>query len=202
MIYYATLIVVFIVTFSCLVGFYTRIWIAIKHRRDTVISDQVSPNYSASRKFRISRNSTSDGESTNSSLATTAINKKTHKLTGISESRRIKLSRTTIIFLSVSIVFVVSYLPGIVISIVRTVVDDFDATVTPSVEVIIKLFSRFHLISSSVNPIVYSFFNTNFRAQCSKLITSIALCCKRPIETVTSSSRKTSKESQFSDVCR
>ncbi|XP_033744557.1 prolactin-releasing peptide receptor-like [Pecten maximus] len=205
-VYFTTLIIMFITAFSCMIGFYIRLWIEIKHRRDTVISDHVTSPKSPAvvRKFKVSRNSTSDEESASNSHASTEMCKKSKRLASIAEtSPQIKLSRTTLIFFSVSIVFIVSYLPGIVINIFRALTPDYHSSMTPREEVLMKLLTRTYLISNTANPFVYSFLNTNFRSQCRKLFTSVVYCCKQTMVRETSPGlRKKSKESQQSGTER
>ncbi|XP_060079403.1 prolactin-releasing peptide receptor-like [Ylistrum balloti] len=205
-VYFTTLIIMFIAAFSCMIGFYIRLWIEIKHRRDTVISDHVTSPKSPAvvRKFKVSRNSTSDDESASNSQVTAEMSKKSKRLASIAEtSPQIKLSRTTLIFFSVSIVFIVSYLPGIVINIFRAVKPDYHSSMTPGEEVMMKFLTRTYLISNSANPFVYSFLNTNFRSQCRKLFSSVVYCCKQTMERETSPGlRKKSKESQQSGTER
>jgi len=170
--YFYMLVLMFIVTFSCLAGFYIRIWIEIKHRRDTVISDDVNspitPSFGKKRRFRHGT-STSDDEPV--PLARAHSVKSSKPLTSFAEStNRIKLSRTTVIFLSVSIAFVVSYLPGIAINIYRAVVKNYKINISPVEEVMLKLFARFYFINNSINPLIYSYFNSNFRKQCNKVV--------------------------------
>ncbi|XP_069101340.1 prolactin-releasing peptide receptor-like [Argopecten irradians] len=196
-VYFTTLIIIFITAFSCMIGFYIRLWIEIKHRRDTVISDHMSTPKSpaATRKFKVNRSSTSDEES--ASNATTEMFKKSKRLASIAETpSQIKLSRTTLIFFSVSMVFIVSYLPGIIINIFRAVTPDYHSSLSPREEVMMKLLSRTYLISNTANPFVYSFLNTNFRSQCRKLFSSVVYCCKKTVERETSSVvRRKNKES-------
>lgn len=186
------LTVVFVITLSLLTGFYVKIWIEIRQRRNT----EVGVVYGSTRiKHAVKMAKLNSIESKNVTGSPTKSDCPTSpKLSRrASQAHVIKLSRTTIIFFSVTVAFVITYLPGLIVMICRSVIKNFYDDLTPLEEMIVKLFSRFYFINNAINPIIYSFLNSRFRKQCSKTFASIALCCKRAIKSDDLSSHDSSK---------
>lgn len=196
-VFYGLLMLIFIVVFGLIAGFYIRIWIEIKRRKGITIGDRVGSLNDAGKSERPilqkqrSLPSESEDESsvfTNKNVNLTPKYKSQRpvsrsishrsKLTSISAAvSRMKVSRTTRIFIAVTLVFVLSYLPGIAVLMARALSKRLEHP-SKVEEVIIKLFSRFHYLNNAANPIIYSFLNVNFRKQCTKLFQSIIFCCK------------------------
>ena len=191
-IYYHMLTVVFFITLSLLAGFYLKIWIEIRQRRNSGIgavygSTRIKNAVKLARKSNSFNKRINDesqevpksptGSETCNYPTLTKSPKRLH------QPNSIKLSRTTIIFFSVTVAFVITYLPGLIVMMCRSVMKDFYEDLTPIVEMIVKLFSRFYFINNAINPIIYSFLNSRFRKQCSKTFASVALCCKRAMTT-------------------
>lgn len=196
-VYYNMLTVVFVITFSLLAGFYIKIWIEIRQRRDCGVGTVYgSTRIKNAVKLARSKNTIFARSTSSESKDTTPKSPKSPKKVTdaispdidnsppssppkiLSQPKTIKLSRTTIIFFTVTVAFVVTYLPGLIIMITRSVVTNFYEDLSPIEEMIVKLFSRFYFINNAINPIIYSFLNSRFRKQCSKVFISIALCCK------------------------
>lgn len=184
-VYYNMLTIVFVITFSLLAGFYIKIWIEIKQRRNSEFG-AVYGSTRVKNAVKIARRTTSFSRSiSNDSKEIPKSEKESFPPTSpkrISNSNTIKLSRTTIIFFSVTVAFVITYLPGLIIMICRSIIKDFYENLSPIEEMIIKLFSRFYFINNAINPIIYSFLNARFRKQCSKACASAVLCCKRAMK--------------------
>nr|QEJ80978.1 alpha2 adrenergic receptor [Mytilus coruscus] len=200
-IYYLLLGLVFIVTFVILSALYFLIWLAIKRRKGITIGE--NPRQSViqnGRKRMLSSVSDDDSSSvvqnqkqfrrTLSNLSTKS------KLSNLSERlSNIKASRTTKIFIAVTIAFVLSYLPSVGVMICRSVNKKIEKDSSEFVQVLLKLFSRCHYLNNAANPIIYSFLNKHFRDEITKLTKSIGFCCKhrfrpRSLSTSSGSSRK------------
>ncbi|CAG2220134.1 unnamed protein product [Mytilus edulis] len=199
--YYLILGLVFIITFVILSTLYFLIWLAIKRRKGITIGE--NPRQSViqnGRKRMLSSVSDDDSSSvvqnhklfrrTMSNLSTKS------KLSNLSERlSNIKASRTTKIFIAVTIAFVLSYLPSVGVMICRSVNKKIEKDSSEFVQVLLKLFSRCHYLNNAANPIIYSFFNKHFRDEITKLTKSIGFCCKhrfrpRSLSTSSGSSRK------------
>lgn len=201
-IYYIILIVIFLVSFSLLAGLYIRIWVEIKRRKEMVIGDRLRHDDDIEGgKSIIKRpeplSSVSDDDSSayankkvKGNTRTTSTSSYRSRMASLSEAMaRMRVSRTTKIFIAVTLVFVLSYLPSIAVMVARSSYKRLETSASPVEELFLKLFSRFHFINNCINPIIYSFLNINFRKQCSKLLKSIAFCC---IGSITDRSQKVS----------
>lgn len=102
------------------------------------------------------------------------------RVASLSGRMRMKISRTTVILFIVTIVFVVSYFPSLVVMICKTVMYRKVAKSGIHLKVVIKIFSKFYLINNACNPIIYSFLNPYFRNECIRLFSEIGCskCCK------------------------
>lgn len=79
---------------------------------------------------------------------------------------RIRAGKTTRILFIVSSVFVISFLPYVIVKIIQTLMKDFSDYPSVAAEVVYNLFVRFTNINNAVNPIIYSFMHKNFRKEC------------------------------------
>lgn len=95
------------------------------------------------------------------------------RISGASRSRNITSKTTTIAFV-VTLVFILSYLPHIILQVVKFAHD------SPGQEgaelVVSNLLIRSYFINSVANPIIYGVLNVQFRKQVSLLISSIFRC--------------------------
>ncbi|XP_060066071.1 alpha-2B adrenergic receptor-like [Ylistrum balloti] len=95
-------------------------------------------------------------------------------------SQNINTKRYTIIALSISIAFVLSFLPYLCLVIWSTLFITYDPNdFTPAQLVASELFHRSFLFNCALNPIIYGFLNTEFKkmvfGQCAKVF---CCCCK------------------------
>lgn len=95
--------------------------------------------------------------------------------------RKIKVTRTTVVLFAVTVAYVISYLPFLVIMVFRSIKKDFEDNLTPTQEVVFKFCVKSYFINNAINPIIYSFLNINFRKDAKKMIMRIfgACCCCR-----------------------
>ena len=186
-IYYYMLGIVFVITLVVLTALYFRIWIEIRRRKNLVIGDQINTtikeeipmtNPNEREKKKKSRvkylPSVSDDDTTDARDSRALFRP---RLTSIAEAvTRIRVSRTTVILFAVTVAFLISYLPSIVIMICRTVIKDLDERQTLAEQILSKLFSKFFLINNAINPLIYSFLNITFRKRCLKLLKQLCMC--------------------------
>lgn len=98
---------------------------------------------------------------------------------------RYNVSRTSVIFCTISVVFVISFLPSLALMTLRTISTSFAENLSHGQYVVFSLFLRTYFINNCVNPIIYGFLNRQFRKECIKVFTS---CLCRESENDTESS--------------
>ena len=185
MLYYIILLVIFMLTLLILTVLYIRIWLEIRRRRQVVIGDHINKPRQAEtgekKKARVKYvPSTSDGDD-DSSCNGTAPNgqaKRTRLESLASYAAKLKVSRTTVILFAVTVAFVVSYLPSIVVMVLRSTIKNLESTQSVAGDVTSKLFSKFYFINNAINPVIYSFLNINFRRQAKATVRKV-LCFER-----------------------
>ncbi|XP_062615184.1 orexin receptor type 2-like [Saccostrea cucullata] len=82
----------------------------------------------------------------------------------------IKVTRTTTIFIVVTVAFIVSYLPFLVVMVTRNIKKNFEDILSPAAEVLYKFCLKSYFINNAINPIIYSFLNRNFRTEAIRVI--------------------------------
>ncbi|XP_060066018.1 bombesin receptor subtype-3-like [Ylistrum balloti] len=91
-------------------------------------------------------------------------------------AQNINTKRYTIITLSISIAFVLSFLPYLSLVTWRTLASDYEPNLlSESAMVAFQLFLRSFLISSASNPVIYGFLNTEFKEMALRALRR--LCC-------------------------
>ena len=94
------------------------------------------------------------------------------------KKRQIKVTRTTVVLFAVTVAYVLSYLPFLILMVIRSVKKDFEDNLSPSGEVFYKFCVKSYFISNATNPLIYSFLNINFRKDANELLRRVwALCC-------------------------
>lgn len=88
---------------------------------------------------------------------------------------RIKVTRTTVILGAVTLAFIVSYLPYLMIMAIRTLMSDFESELDPAADIAIKFCAKSYLINNAINPLIYCFLNKKFRDDVRKIFKR---CCK------------------------
>ncbi len=90
-------------------------------------------------------------------------------------------SRTTVIAFLVTVVFVFSFVPHLILMVTRAIVKDFDYDLRGASLVAFNIFIRSYFINSVANPIIYGALNYKFREECVWLFKKIFLCRRRPV---------------------
>ncbi|OWF35712.1 Orexin receptor type 2 [Mizuhopecten yessoensis] len=183
------------VSFILLAGLYFRIWFEIRCRKNLIIGEKPTPSNRPSDEhtegghYIVKRTRYNSSVSDDDSSVFTN-NKRSFKRSFSNTSRKlrlesitealskVKVSKTTKIFIAVTVAFVLSYLPTMV---VQVLVSRQKGSVIKHSEVqqlILKIFARSYYINNVINPVIYSFLNVNFRTHCSKLFTMAVSGCK------------------------
>lgn len=202
--YYALLLALFFITLFTLIGFYLRIWIAIRTRRNSVIGDRPSVIHSSVKsndskdsrrsftKRKRNQSSTSDDDVFVKSDSKQMLNN--HQSCTPRKSRierigssvttmigNVRCTRTTKIFIAVSIAFIACFLPSITVNLLQANVKSIQMTKSDVVKVILKLLARVHFVNHAINPLIYSYLNVNFRNQCAKAYKRLVSTCNEKL---------------------
>ncbi|OWF49553.1 gastrin/cholecystokinin type B receptor-like [Mizuhopecten yessoensis] len=135
---------------------------------------------------KISFDATSSPSSDTTDNSGASISRTKHSTSGSTKDKKltaqnINTKRYTIITLSISIAFVLSFLPYLSLVTWRTLASDYEPNLlSESAMVAFQLFLRSFLISSASNPVIYGFLNTEFKAMVLRALRRVCcFCCMR-----------------------
>ena len=103
--------------------------------------------------------------------------------TKIKKKRKALARNTTYLMFIISVVFVLNFVPYLVVVLVREASKDFVAQLSHVGRTAYRFFLRSYFLNAAVNPVLYSIFDRRFRTACRKCICNIRtlLCmCRRP----------------------
>lgn len=216
LIYYATLVTAFIVTFAIFTTLYVRIGIEINRRKKNPVGDRGPPiSRETMRRRELTTSILSDEESTSAEPCSddeTARELRSNRssfshlrdyivhhfksdvnndlkssdnhfdssMNNTLPSRRRKSMyrsiRTTYIFLAVFVAFLISFLPYLIVNILKHTKTMFHEFNTGTEEVVYNLCVRSFFISNFINPVIYSLLNKRFQKECKILFKRY--CCR------------------------
>ncbi|XP_060571437.1 orexin receptor type 2-like [Ruditapes philippinarum] len=87
--------------------------------------------------------------------------------------------KITLMMLTITVVFIISYLPFIIISILDSTDEDFWADRGIIESVFLDFMLRLYLVNNVANPIIYSFWDHRFRKETKLLLKKLTCCFKR-----------------------
>lgn len=176
--WYGFLGLTFVMCLLFLTVLYICIGVEVWKRKNSNIGEKMSPN---SRKRweeeRTRRQSSADDSSCAVSVETSQSNGKHNSIKSKPNKTSMKPRRTTLVLFVVTLAFVISFLPFLIVMILRSFVADFEMNLTPLQEVVYKFCLKSYFINSAVNPVIYSFLNENFRRLVGKQIHRAIGCC-------------------------
>lgn len=106
------------------------------------------------------------------------LGRKTSMATLMDLKRRIKLSRTTVMFISATIAFVASHLPFACVKIAITLNPALTSSMS-NVAYSFFLFAKYsYVFSYGANPIIYGYFNPRYRRECKNLLLDVSRSIK------------------------
>lgn len=79
---------------------------------------------------------------------------------------KLRIGRSTLMLFLITLAYIVSFLPFYVIAIIRQTYSDFVSQLEGVSYMAYHVFLRSYLLSSAINPIIYSFCNAQFRTFC------------------------------------
>lgn len=185
--YYGFLFLLFI---GCCIFFtviYTKIGVVIWKRKKAKIGEQLPdapsmkerPSSDCVSNEQISTEMSSDNEGSwesarrKSSMSAVNFKKQNSK-------NQIKVTRTTVVLFAVTVAYVISFLPFLIVMVLRSTIKGFEDSLSPAAELVYKFCSKSYFINNAINPIIYSFLNLNFRKDTRNFLKRIvASCCCR-----------------------
>ncbi|XP_076449708.1 neuromedin-U receptor 2-like [Babylonia areolata] len=100
--------------------------------------------------------------------------------------RQIRVGKTTTVLFAVTLAYILSFLPYLVVMILRSTIKDFEGRLSPVGEVAYKFCVKSFFINNAINPLIYSFLNASFRADTRKTLRKMwhnccchCFCCER-----------------------
>lgn len=105
--------------------------------------------------------------------------------------------KITLMMMTITVVFIIAYLPFIIISIMDSMDDEFWKTLTDTESLLVDLLLRLYLINNVANPIIYSFWDNRFRREASLLLKNM-LCCLKQQDRSTQLMNKNKPASSYS----
>ncbi|KAK7091948.1 uncharacterized protein [Littorina saxatilis] len=103
------------------------------------------------------------------------------RLTSKRSVSEVKSYKATVIAMSVTVVFFLSFVPHLSLITTRIVIADFDRDLKGAALVLYNIFLRSYFINSVSNPIIYGVQNARFRAECVRVFHLIFSACKRKL---------------------
>lgn len=146
-----------------------------KSFNDSVASDRVSSD-------PITTDMSSDQENWNDDRRMSSGSNYQSTFTNKRHSRnQIRVTRTTVVLFAVTVAYVISFLPFLIVMVVRNIIDDFEENLDDASEVVYKFCVKSYFINNAINPVIYSFLNENFRKDTKVIFRKcmIACCCCR-----------------------
>lgn len=81
-------------------------------------------------------------------------------------SRTKRAYQTTLMLLTVTLLFIISFFPFTLISMISRTDPSYYSNLSSRGKTIYQLFLRFYLLNSAMNPVIYSFYSDKFRLEC------------------------------------
>ena len=94
------------------------------------------------------------------------------------ESKRIRAGKTTVMLFSVTVAYIVSFLPFLVIVVLRTLKPGLYISLSVASKSLWNFFLRSYVLNCAVNPLVYGFCNKDYRKKMVELFRGGFGCCK------------------------
>ncbi|XP_045186977.1 muscarinic acetylcholine receptor M2-like [Mercenaria mercenaria] len=132
----------------------------IRSRCDTIISlpDEHRNGGSSKKRPRTSKHKFTKRKGTLKDSLT--------KVNGHCMHMKLRIGRSTLMLFLITCAYIVSFLPFYIIAIIRQTYSDFLSQLEGTSYMTYNVFLRSYLLSSAINPIIYSFCNAQFRSFC------------------------------------
>ncbi|XP_050406870.2 neuromedin-U receptor 2 [Patella vulgata] len=172
MVYYACLLFTFVFSLVCFLTFYILIGVRLMNRQNHAIGEtlpQISSVNQPTQQHVSEPNSLESYQSTNivvkltSSIQKLFISRPSNASAG---QMKLKTGRMTTIFLAVTISFVLSYVPYLVVKILKTNQFYFNSSESMTELLIYNFCVRSTFLSNAINPVIYGLLSKKFRHDC------------------------------------
>ncbi|XP_005110709.1 muscarinic acetylcholine receptor M5 [Aplysia californica] len=77
--------------------------------------------------------------------------------------RQIRVGKTTTVLFAVTLAYILSFLPYLIVMVMRSLIKDLEAGLSPLGELAYKFCVKSFFINNAINPLIYSFLNQSFR---------------------------------------
>ncbi|KAL3891733.1 hypothetical protein ACJMK2_003982 [Sinanodonta woodiana] len=142
-------------------------------RRNSDVSPRRSPSRSES-----SQEEVPSGSQKNKESLIESVNERKESATS-SQQKQNATRKITLMMCSITIMFIISYIPYIAMSVADSMVDDLWEGIGATRIVVYDFFLRSYVINNMVNPIIYGFWDDRFRSECIRLIQGRFFCHSR-----------------------
>lgn len=90
------------------------------------------------------------------------------------------MGKTTTVLFAVTLAYILSFLPYLVVMVLRSTIKDFEGRLSPVGEVAYKFCVKSFFINNAINPLIYSFLNATFRKDARKALRQLwhSCCCR------------------------
>ncbi|KAK0057954.1 cholecystokinin receptor [Biomphalaria pfeifferi] len=102
-----------------------------------------------------------------------------HRIRKVSQAGDSRTRKTTMMLFCITIVFVISFLPHIILKATQAFNKHFDQNLNTTGIVMYNIFVRSYFFNTAVNFFVYGFCSPKFRAECKALVFSFAFLIKK-----------------------
>ncbi|XP_046359130.1 orexin receptor type 2-like [Haliotis rufescens] len=193
-VFYVTMSVTFLVSLICLITLYSLIGFNLWQRKHKKMGEKLKPKGDYPRTHRFVNSDSSSFSSLSDETKKTQGYVQSHVGIQKTDTMRqakgykpnqgmghisLKTTRLTGIFFVLSVSFVVSFLPWILANVLKVTKAAFNPFSSDAMEVLYNFLVRSHFINSSVNPIIYSILNSQFRKECKVVFKRMFKTCKR-----------------------
>ena len=83
--------------------------------------------------------------------------------------KQARARKTAFLMFMISLAFVLSYLPHLLLMLIRVLKDDFIANMTDSERAVYRFFLRSYFLNCAINPVIYAACASRFRTECKEL---------------------------------
>lgn len=187
-IYFGILLVLFVLCATIIFVLYVKLSMEVRRRKDLQLHFKptlgvIQPQQQLQNCVNIPLQADSEEQSRDLSDETPDVNKR-RKCSSVPtkvqrQGQQIHAGRTTAMLFAVSVIFVVSYLPFLIVMVVRHIWTEFESILTPGQELLYKFCLKSYFLNNAVNPIIYSFMNINFRREIPRSLSSCFRKCSR-----------------------
>lgn len=160
LVYYVVMTLCFVGSLVFVIFVYVRISLFLKKTKATRLKNVKNSSISSQQPTSVSQSIDSENKHQN---AARTLSRNSKQTSGV------KVTRTTTIFVAVTVVFIVSFLPFLVTMLLRHITSDMYAHVPKPVEIIFLFCSKTYLINNAINPVIYSFLSRKFREDVKRL---------------------------------